>query len=340
MNQPHPALESTDPALLTRKNLQSDQEVRWCPGCGDYSILAQVQRTLPSLGIPREKHVFVGGIGCSSRFPYYMETYGIHSIHGRAPAVATGIKSANPDLTVWVITGDGDGMSIGANHLMHTLRRNVDLNILLFNNRIYGLTKGQYSPTSEPGKRTTSTPVGSIDHPVDPLRFALGAGATFVARAIDIDAKAFQGVIERAAKHEGTSFVEIYQNCPIYNDDAFVQLSDKKSRPKHALYLEHGKPMLFGPDREFGIALDAALSPEVVRADDPRVLVHDEQSEIQALVLSRMTGDELPTPLGILRAVSRPTYERLLNEQVAAQQQSRAQTVQQLLEAGSTWTVE
>jgi 2-oxoglutarate ferredoxin oxidoreductase subunit beta len=326
---------------LTKKDFTSDQEVRWCPGCGDYSILAQVQRTLPDLGIPREKHVVIAGIGCSSRFPYYMNTYGMHSIHGRAPAVATGLKSARPDLTVWVITGDGDGLSIGGNHLMHVLRRNVDLNILLFNNRIYGLTKGQYSPTSEPGTRTGSSPLGSIDHPVDPGRFALGSGATFLARAVDVDAVAFQGVLKRAQDHRGTSFVEIYQNCPIYNDGAFVQLSDKKERPKHALYLEHGKKMIFGPAKEHGLAMDSSFRPKVVAADDPSVLVHDETSEMLAAILTRLDAPGLPTPLGVIYAVSRPTYDVLVNEQVQRQREAKGGTLQGLLEGGGeTWTVE
>ncbi len=341
MNQPRDltGIEPTDPSTLTKKDFTSDQEVRWCPGCGDYAILAQVQRTLPKLGVPRENHVVVAGIGCSSRFPYYMETYGIHSVHGRAPALATGVKATRPELMVWVITGDGDGLSIGGNHLMHALRRNVDLKILLFNNRIYGLTKGQYSPTSEPGKRTASTPVGSIDYPVDPLRFVLGAGAGFVARVVDIDAKHFQTVLERAAKHHGATFIEIYQNCPIYNDDAFVQLTDKKTRPKYALYLEHGAKLVFGPDNEHGIAVDGSMNPIVVPADDPRVLVHDEGSEMLALVLSRLDGPEMPTPLGVIRAVERPTYEELLVEQVEAQKQGRPGALQELLESGETWEV-
>jgi 2-oxoglutarate ferredoxin oxidoreductase subunit beta len=332
--------KATDAPKLTRKDFTSDQEVRWCPGCGDYSILAQVQRTLPDLGLPREKYVVVAGIGCSSRFPYYMNTYGIHTIHGRAPAFATGVKSANPDLSVWLITGDGDGLSIGGNHLLHILRRNVEVRILLFNNRIYGLTKGQYSPTSPIGKRTGSTPFGSIDHPVDPIRFALGADASFVARVVDVDAKQFQSILTRAAMHRGTAFVEIYQNCPIFNDDAFIQLADKKQRPDHALYLEHGEKMLFGPDKDKGIAYDAVMLPRVVAADDPAVLVHDETNLMMAQMLALMEGiPGLPTPLGVFRAVDRPTYERQLNEQVEAQKALKTLTIQEVLESGETWTV-
>jgi len=333
--------KATEAPKLTRKDFASDQEVRWCPGCGDYSILAQVQRTLPELGLPKEKYVVVGGIGCSSRFPYYMNTYGIHTIHGRAPAFATGIKGANPDLSVWLITGDGDGLSIGGNHLLHVLRRNVEVRILLFNNRIYGLTKGQYSPTSPVGKRSGSTPFGSIDHPLDPIRFALGADASFVARVIDVDAKHFQKILRRAAVHRGTTFVEIYQNCPIFNDDAFIQLSDKKQRPDHALYLEHGEKMIYGPNQEFGIAFDEVMLPRVVAADDPAVLVHDEQNIMLAQMLSMMESTPgMPTPLGVFRAVDRPTYERALNEQVEAQKQAKDLTIQQVLESGETWTVE
>ncbi|MEM9192339.1 MAG: 2-oxoacid:ferredoxin oxidoreductase subunit beta [Myxococcota bacterium] len=335
-----PIFEHTDPSDLTKKDFTSDQEVRWCPGCGDYSILAQVQRTLPTLGVPREKHVVVGGIGCSSRFPYYMDTYGLHTIHGRAPAFATGIKTSRPELMVWVITGDGDGLSIGGNHLLHVLRRNVNLNILLFNNRIYGLTKGQYSPTSPEGIRTASTPVGSVDHPVDPLRFTLGAGATFVARVVDVDAKHFQEILKRAAAHEGTSFVEILQNCPIYNDGAFAQLADRKQRPEHALYLRHGEKLVFGPEKEHGLAMDETFQPKVVAADDPAVLSHDETSEAMAQFLSRCAANGLPTPLGVIRAVEKSTYETAVNAQIDEQREKRATTLQALLETGGTWTVE
>ena len=249
-------VKHTDPALLNRKDFQTDQEVRWCPGCGDYAILAQVHKTLPELGIPRENFVFVSGIGCSSRFPYYTNTYGMHSIHGRAPTIATGIKVSRPDLSVWVVTGDGDALSIGGNHLIHVLRRNVDLKILMFNNRIYGLTKGQYSPTSEQGKRTKSSPMGSVDYPFNPISLALSAEATFVARGVDVDAKGMGAILERAARHKGSAFVEIYQNCNIFNDGAFAQLTEKETKADRVLELVHGTPMRFGKGREKGIMLD------------------------------------------------------------------------------------
>jgi 2-oxoglutarate/2-oxoacid ferredoxin oxidoreductase subunit beta len=339
MSQPHPAFEHTDPKTLTKKDFESDQEVRWCPGCGDYSILAQVQRTMPELGISRENHVVVAGIGCSSRFPYYMNTYGLHGIHGRAPAIATGLKSARPELTVWVVTGDGDGLSIGGNHLMHACRRNVDLKIMLFNNRIYGLTKGQYSPTSETGKRTASTPYGSVDYPLDPVLFALSSGATFVARTLDIDAKGFQSILKRMHQHTGASFLEILQNCPIYNDDAFVHLTDKKARPRNALMLEHGKKMVFGADNEHGIALSSDMRLSVVASDDPSILVHDETNETLATLLGRMSGmSGFPVPLGVFYRTERPTYEAMVSEQIAKQRE-RGGTIQGLLEGGETWKI-
>lgn len=251
-------------ATLTRKDFVTDQEVRWCPGCGDYSILAQTQKVMPDLGVPREKIVFVSGIGCSSRFPYYMHTYGFHTIHGRAPAIATGLKSSRPDLMVWVITGDGDALSIGGNHLLHVLRRNVDVKVVLFNNRIYGLTKGQYSPTSELGKKgVKSAPLGVPDHPLNPLSVAIGAEATFVARTIDTDTNHLIALMERAAAHKGAAFVEVYQNCNVYNDGAFAYLKERDTRDERTLYLEHGQPMLFGKDRKRGIRL-RGLEPEVV----------------------------------------------------------------------------
>jgi len=340
MSHALPTVAHTDSSTLTRKDLTSDQEVRWCPGCGDYSILAQVQRMLPTLGIPRENFMVVSGIGCSSRFPYYMETYGMHSIHGRAPAFATGIKAARPELSVWIATGDGDSLSIGGNHFMHILRRNVDVNILLFNNQIYGLTKGQYSPTSETGKRTYSSPVGSIDYPVEPVQVALGSSATFVARVLDVDAKHFQEMLQRAADHEGASLVEILQNCPIYNDGAFLSLSDKKKRPDNAIYLRNGERMVFGADGDKGLAWDSCMDWKVVGADDDAVLVHDETNVMQALALSRISGEGMPKPLGVIYAVERPSYDRLLNEQVKAQRQAKGGTLQELLESGGTWTVE
>jgi len=337
----YPELEHTDPSTLKLKDFQSDQDVRWCPGCGDYSVLANVQRAMPGLGIPRENFVFVSGIGCSSRFPYYMNTYGMHTIHGRAPAVATGIKSARPDLSVWVITGDGDALSIGGNHFLHVLRRNVDIKYLLFNNRIYGLTKGQYSPTSELGKRTKSTPMGSIDYPIDPVSMALGAGATFVARAVDVDAQGFQQVLASAATHKGTAFIEIYQNCNIFNDGAFVQIQDKKTRPAHALLLEHGKPMRFGDKRERGIVLDNQGRPQVVdvaSVGEDKLLVHDETSDTLPFVISRMKPPHFPTPLGVMRKVQLDSYDGMLNAQIEASKPKR-KSVQELLSGGETWRV-
>jgi 2-oxoglutarate ferredoxin oxidoreductase subunit beta len=337
----YPLVQHTDPSTQKLKDFQSDQDVRWCPGCGDYSILANVQRALPALGIPRENYVFVSGIGCSSRFPYYMNTYGVHTIHGRAPAVATGIKAQRPDLSVWVITGDGDALSIGGNHFLHVLRRNVDIKYLLFNNRIYGLTKGQYSPTSELGKKTKSTPMGSIDYPIDPVSMALGAGATFVARTVDVDAQGFQQVLSSAATHKGTAFIEIYQNCNIFNDGAFVQIQDKKSRPSNALYLEHGKPMRFGEKGEKGIMLDSQGQPSVVdvaTVGEEKLLVHDETSDTLPFVISRMKPPHFPTPLGVIRKVQVDTYDAMLNAQVEAAKPKRM-SVQKLLESGETWRV-
>ena len=331
---------------LTRKDLDPGNDVRWCPGCGDYSVLANVQRTLPKLGVPREQLVFISGIGCSSRFPYYMNTYGFHTIHGRAPAIATGLKSTRPELSVWLVTGDGDGLSIGAGHFVHVLRRNVDLNVLLFNNRIYGLTKGQYSPTSEEGKRTKSTPMGSIDHPFDPLPLALGADASFVARVVDTDAKMMQEVLVAAHQHQGTALIEILQNCPVFNDGAFAQLADKKQRAHHLLPLQHGKPLVFGPNKEKGIMMrdcemvTVTLGEKGVTEDD--LLVHrtDREDVGYAQALARLKDPHFPTPVGVLRAVKRPTYDAELNlqmkEAVAA---SGRGSVQVLLESGDTWRV-
>ena len=329
---------------LTRKDFISDQDVRWCPGCGDYSILANLQKIMPDLGIPREKIVFVSGIGCSSRFPYYMNTYGFHSIHGRAPAVATGIKITRPDLMVWVITGDGDGLSIGGNHLIHTMRRNVDLKILLFNNRIYGLTKGQVSPTSEQWKKTKSTPLGSLDRPFNPLSVAIGASATFVARSTDIDSPHLQYVLRRAAEHKGTAFVELFQNCNVFNDGTWESVVDKDVRSDRLLVLEHGKPLVFGKERKKGIRMRPDMSPEVVEIDGDTagLLVHDEarHDEGYHFMLSRFSGQDFPQPIGVLRAVREPTYDELVVEQ------GRATTLQQgkgdiekLLYSGETWVV-
>ena len=335
------------PGQLTKKDFVSNQEVRWCPGCGDYAILNNVQKVMPDLGIPREKIVFVSGIGCSSRFPYYMNTYGIHSIHGRAPAIATGIKAANPDLSVWVITGDGDALSIGGNHFMHVLRRNLDINYILFNNRIYGLTKGQYSPTSVFGQRTKSTPMGVIDYPVNPLSLAIASEATFVARSIDIDVKHLGATVEAAAKHKGVSFLEVYQNCNIFNDGAFDYFAERSVRPDKVLYLEHGKPMIFGKDRNEGIRMKGA-HPEVVTIGEngiteSDILVHDIHLEDPsvAFMLARMEQPNFPQPVGVFRSVERPSYDQLMSDQIeAAIAKSGPGNLEKLIYAGDMWTVE
>lgn len=331
---------------LTRKDFTSDQEVRWCPGCGDYSILAQVQRLMPELGIPKEKIVFISGIGCSSRFPYYMNTYGFHTIHGRAPAVASGVKMGNPDLQVWVVTGDGDALSIGGNHFMHALRRNLDLKILLFNNRIYGLTKGQYSPTSEFGKINKSAPLGVIDQPINPLYLAFASRATFVARSIDIDPKHLSTTLERVAAHKGSAFVEIYQNCNIFNDGAFKGFSDREVREDRVIQIEHGKPLIFGKEKNKGIRLNG-LRPEVVTLGENGItesdlLIHDEHSPDPFLgfILGRMEFPEFPVPMGVFRSIERPTYETLVEEQVArAIANKGAGNLEKLLHSGETWVI-
>ena len=335
------------PGQLTKKDFVSNQEVRWCPGCGDYAILNNVQKVMPELGIPREKIVFVSGIGCSSRFPYYMNTYGFHSIHGRAPAIATGIKSANPELSVWVITGDGDALSIGGNHFMHVLRRNLDINYILFNNRIYGLTKGQYSPTSVFGQRTKSTPMGVIDYPVNPLSLAIASEATFVARSIDIDVKHLGVMVDAAARHKGVSFLEVYQNCNIFNDHAFEYFTERSVRQDRVLYLEHGKPMIFGKDRNQGIRMNGA-HPEVVTIGEngiaeADILVHNInlQDPSVAFMLARMEQPDFPQPVGIFRAVERPSYDQMLAEQIkTAIAKSGPGTLEQLIYSGDMWTVE
>ncbi len=328
---------------LTKKDFVSDQEVRWCPGCGDYAILAQVQKVLPELGVKREDFVFVSGIGCSSRFPYYVNTYGVHSIHGRAPAIASGLKATRPELSVWIVTGDGDALSIGGNHLIHILRRNLDVNILLFNNRIYGLTKGQYSPTSEVGKVTKSTPVGSVDHPFDPIALALGAEASFVARTVDVETKHLQEIVKRAHAHKGASFVEILQNCNVFNDGAFEDLTEKDRKAEHTLILEHGKPLIFGKLKDKGIRL-RDYRPEVVTlggdVTEEQLLVHDERNPALAYLLSRMGPPEFPTPIGVFTVVDRPCYEEALGAQVAAAKQKSKADVRGLLNAGETWVVE
>ncbi len=329
----------------TKKGFTSDQEVRWCPGCGDYAILAAVQGFLPELGLRRENIVFVSGIGCSSRFPYYLNTYGMHSIHGRAPAIATGLSSSRPDLSVWVVTGDGDGLSIGGNHLIHALRRNVNLKILLFNNRIYGLTKGQYSPTSELGKITKSTPFGSLDHPFNPVSVALGAEATFVARTIDSDRQHLTSVLRAAAAHRGTALVEIYQNCNIFNDGAFDALKDAETRDDMLIRLEHGQPIRFGADGSKSVVRDAATGALSVSTDPDAVpVVHDSQTADPSLAfaLSRLAepGTVANTPLGIFRAVDRPAYDDLMAGQLAqaAETQGRGD-LGTLLHGRDTWEV-
>lgn len=332
--------------MLGREDFISDQDVRWCPGCGDYSILAQMQKTLPNLGLPREKFVFVSGIGCNSRFPYYMNTYGFHTIHGRAPAVATGVKCANPDLSVWVVTGDGDGLSIGGNHLIHCLRRNVGVHILLFNNRIYGLTKGQYSPTSEMGKQTKSSPFGTIEQPINPVCIAIAAEATFVARSVDIYTQHLSSMIERAAHHNGVSFVEVYQNCNVFNDKAFAAFTERVVRDERILLLEHGKPMLFGKNREFGIRLKG-VTPEVVTlgengVTEKDILVHDEKAPDPTLayLLTQMAYPEFPVPIGVFRAIKKPTYESLLENQIQSViEKSGRGDLQKLLTGTNPWTV-
>ncbi len=335
----------TTSTTQTKKDFTSDQEVRWCPGCGDYAVLATVQGFLPDLGLARENIVFVSGIGCSSRFPYYMNTYGMHSIHGRAPTIATGLAASRPDLSVWVITGDGDALSIGGNHLIHALRRNVNLTILLFNNRIYGLTKGQYSPTSEQGKITKSTPMGSLESPFNPVSLALGAEATFVARTIDSDRAHLTSVLSAAAAHRGTSLVEIYQNCNIFNDGAFEILKDRENRDEVLIRLEHGEPVRFGTDGQYGVRRNPTTgSLEVGAGDDPNVVVHDATADdpTQAFALSRLAdpGSLARSPIGIFRQVDRPTYGDLMTEQVDRAVETKGPgDLTALLHGADTWTV-
>ncbi|MEM9041277.1 MAG: 2-oxoacid:ferredoxin oxidoreductase subunit beta [Actinomycetota bacterium] len=333
-------------AVTTKKDWSSDQEVRWCPGCGDYGILLAVQQLMPDLGVSPENTVFVSGIGCSSRFPYYMNTYGMHSIHGRAPAIATGVATARPDLDVWVITGDGDGLSIGGNHLIHALRRNVNLNILLFNNRIYGLTKGQYSPTSEVGKVTKSTPMGSIDAPFNPLSVALGAEATFVARTHDLDRKHMMETFRRAHEHRGASFVEIYQNCNVFNDGQFNDITKKNVRDEMMIDLVHGEPILFGAERQRGVMQGADGFLKLVEVADvglDNILVHDETNEFPSLAfaLARLANDDQsPTPFGVFRSVDRPEYSQLVSDQlVDASDQRGPGDLNALLRSNGTWQV-
>ncbi|MDX2048505.1 MAG: 2-oxoacid:ferredoxin oxidoreductase subunit beta [Chitinophagaceae bacterium] len=333
---------------LTAKDFQTDQEVRWCPGCGDYSILAQVQKIMPGLGIARENIVIISGIGCSSRFPYYMNTYGMHSIHGRATAVASGLKASRPDLSVWIVTGDGDGLSIGGNHTIHLLRRNFDVNVLLFNNQIYGLTKGQYSPTSEENKITKSTPYGSIDHPFNPLALALGADATFVARSMDRDPKHLQDMLIRSHKHKGASFLEIYQNCNIFNDGAFEIYTEKGTKANEALFLENGKPLIFGAQKNKGVKLDG-FTPIVVNleegysADD--LWVHDERDFYKAQILVRLFDnpvkqDHLPRPFGVFYETERACYEDVMRLQIEEVQAAKGKgNLDKLLKGNEVWTI-
>jgi len=342
-------LTTTTPApTLTAKDFATDQEVRWCPGCGDYSILAQVQKVMPTLGIPKENIAIISGIGCSSRFPYYMNVYGMHSIHGRATAIASGLKASRPELSVWIVTGDGDSLSIGGNHTIHLLRRNFDVNVLLFNNQIYGLTKGQYSPTSEENKVTKSTPFGSIDHPFNPLALAMGADATFVARSMDRDPKHLQSMLTRAHAHHGASFLEIYQNCNIFNDGAFEIFTEKGTKAEEALFLENGQPLLFGANRDKGIRLDG-FTPVVVSlsegfsADD--LWVHDESDIYKAQILTRMFDDpkaekHLPRPFGVFYQAIRPTYEDMMKQQIEMARERKQADLDRLLRGNETWTIQ
>lgn len=339
--------EATITPTLTAKDFATDQEVRWCPGCGDYSILAQVQKVMPSLGIARENIVIVSGIGCSSRFPYYMNTYGMHSIHGRATAIASGLKASRPELSVWIVTGDGDSLSIGGNHTIHLLRRNFDVNILLFNNQIYGLTKGQYSPTSEEHKVTKSTPFGSIDHPFNPLALALGADATFVARTMDRDPKHMQAMLMRTHQHRGASFLEIYQNCNIFNDGAFEIFTEKTTKPLETLFLEKGKPLTFGVNNEKGIRLDG-FTPRVVTVGEGFGLddlwVHDEHDMYKAQILVRIFDDpkiegHLPRPFGVFYQTERACYEDVMSMQIEEAKMKKPADLDKLLRGNEVWTI-
>lgn len=336
-----------DKPTLTAKDFATDQEVRWCPGCGDYSILAQVQKVMPTLGIAKENIAIISGIGCSSRFPYYMNVYGMHSIHGRATAIASGLKAARPELSVWIVTGDGDSLSIGGNHTIHLLRRNFDVNVLMFNNQIYGLTKGQYSPTSEEHKITKSTPFGSIDHPFNPMALALGADASFIARSMDRDPKHLQAMLLRAHGHKGSSFLEIYQNCNIFNDGAFEVFTEKGTKADNALFLENGKPMVFGANSDKGIKLDG-LKPVVVdlgggySADD--LWIHDETDIYKAQILTRIFDDpkiegHLPRPFGVFYSVQRPTYEDMLNLQIDDAKARKTADLDKLLRGNEVWEI-
>jgi 2-oxoglutarate ferredoxin oxidoreductase subunit beta len=333
------------PVTLTKKDFSSDQEVRWCPGCGDYAILASVQSIFPELGIPKENFVVVSGIGCSSRFPYYMNTFGFHSIHGRAPAVATGVKIANPELSVWIATGDGDALSIGGNHIIHLMRRNVDIKVMLFNNRIYGLTKGQYSPTSEMGKKTKSTPFGSVDRPFNPVSVAIGSGATFVGRSVDVYAPHLKEVLGRAAKHKGTSFIEIFQNCNIFNDGAFESYREKDLRDDNVIHLKQGEPLIFGKAKDKGIRMNGPFTPEVVAlgggVTEKDLVVHDEKGPAAyAFMLAQMESPAFPMPIGVLRNVEAPVLDEAMREQMAQVTAKKGVgDLKELLYGGETWDV-
>ena len=333
----------TEPQKYTKADFESLNDVRWCPGCGDYAILSAVQAVMPTLGLPKEKFVFVSGIGCSSRFPYYMNCYGFHTIHGRALTVATGVKSINQDLSVWVITGDGDGLSIGGNHFIHAIRRNQDFKILLFNNKIYGLTKGQYSPTSELGKKTKSTPYGSIDNPINPVSIAIAAGATFVARTVDKNVKHMTEILKKAAAHKGTAFVEIYQNCLVFNDNAFESFTEKDIKDDHSVYIEDSRPLVFGKNHDKSIKLNG-FHPEVVNASSESLLIYNEKAQDRGLsyVIGQMgvENEDLPVAFGVLRSVQQPTYqERLFEQEKLAKEKSSKASLEQILNSGDTWVV-
>ncbi len=336
--------------VLTKKDFESDQDVRWCPGCGDYSILAQTQKTMPDFGVAKEKIVFISGIGCSGRLPYYMNTYGFHTIHGRAATIATGLKGARPDLMVWVITGDGDALSIGGNHLIHAMRRNVDMKMIMFNNRIYGLTKGQASPTSPIGKKTKSTPLGTIETPIIPLNLVAAAEASFIARSVDTHSEHLQEMMHRAGEHSGAAFLEVLQNCNIFNDGAWRDFTDKSVKEDRMLVLKHGEPMIFGAEKNKGIRLNG-LRPEVVTIGENGITladlwVHDETDPdaTRTQILSRMWWPDFPVPVGVFRRVPRPTHDQLLVAQIEGAKAARAAKgpvdLQKLLASGETWTVE
>jgi len=343
---PEGAAPSPAAPVYAKKDFVSSQTVRWCPGCGDYAILDAVQKAFAGMGIPREKFVVVSGIGCSSRFPYYMETYGFHTIHGRAPAVATGLKVSRPDLSVWVVTGDGDALSIGGNHILHSMRRNVDIKVLLFNNKIYGLTKGQYSPTSEQGTKTKTTPFGSIDRPLNPISLALAAEATFVARSADVMGEHLRGILARAAAHRGSAFIEILQNCLIFNDGAWAGVTERSTRDDAKVELVHGQPLVFGKDRDRGIRLEG-LTAVVVKAGkdgvpDDALLCHDEHAKDPSLayLLSRLQGPDFPLPMGVFRDLDEESYDAAVHRQIrTAREAGKVQDLDALLREGDTWQV-